>query len=291
MLRTRSALLRSAVMVGLASIVSPFLTPADGAILYGNFSGPDITYQAVTEVPNQSPGPAPASLFGPPTLTGDSLLFDPENFDISLSGGSSEFQDGRLTMSILPTVAYSSVKMISLTEGGAWIVDGGTSATTAEQSLLINQLFITSVNGTSVNPIVVSPTITYTDTNNGAASVSKTANSIEFASSGGVSSGTWDATASFNLSSALQSAGLTGNVTGLSLSLDNQLAVNTETNSEAFIDKKFFDVTGTTSVVPEPMTGTGIILIGASGLLWRPRKARQGAHATPDLPQRLLQMR
>jgi hypothetical protein len=245
---------------------------AQGAVVYGNFAGPAVTYQNVTEVPTQLPGPTPAALFGPPSLSGNSLLFNPVNFVDSASAGALEFQDGRLTFNVIPTSSQGNIKSISLLEGGAWTVGGGTSATTAKESLLINELFITSVNGISVNPIVVPPSIAFTDTNNGSASVSTSSNSITFSSSAGFSSGTWDATASFNFANALTGAGLSGNVTGLSMELDNQLSVTSETNSVAFIDKKYLDVTSNSSPVPEPSVA-GLTAITA-GCLSMIRKRR-----------------
>jgi hypothetical protein len=273
MLRAKSVW-RYAVLSGMASVLAPFVRMGHAApILYGDFAGPDVTYKSVTEVPTQLPGPTPANLFGPPSVSGDSLLFNPINFGVAASGGSSELQDGRLSMNIVPTVPGTAIKMISLIEGGGWTVDNGTAATIAEESLVINELFITSVNGVSVNPIVVPPTITYSDTNNGSAAVVKTPSSIEFQSAGGLSSGSWNGTANFDILGALQSAGLSGNVTGLSLDLDNQLAANSEANSESLIDKKFFEVQVTNSSVPEPVTASGLVLLSIGSLLRRPRKA------------------
>lgn len=265
--------MRAAVAAGITSILSTFVNSGEGAIVYGNYNGTDVSFDAVTEVDNQLPGPVPSSLYGAPNLSGNSLLFDPFNFDVAVNGGANELQDGRLTMNVAPENPGKGIKMISLTEGGGWSVNKGTSATVAGDSLLINSLFITSVNGVSVNPIAVPPTITFTDTNNGSASVTKTSDSIKFSSDGGLSSGSWNAISSFNLSAAEQNAGLTGNITGLSLSLDNQLSANSEANSTAFIDKKFFDVTASTSI-PEPVSAIGLLLFGCGGLLWRPARAK-----------------
>jgi hypothetical protein len=245
---------------------------AHGAVVYGNFNATDVNYLNVTETPTQLPGPTPVELFGAPAVSGDSLLFTPSNFSVGVSGGSNEFQDGHLSFDIATTDS-SYPKIISLTEGGGWAVGGGTTATTAMESLIINQLFITSVNGVSVNPIVVTPTITFTDTNNGSASVVKTSDSIEFESSAGFSTGSWNASASFNLSAALAADGMTGSVTGLSMNLDNQLAVTSETNSDAFIDKKFFDVTTGSTPVPEPATAGLIGMVVAAASMRRRRSS------------------
>jgi len=276
MSRKKSVLLSSSVLAGLAAGFLPLPEAARGAVMYGNFVGPNITYQNVTETPTQLPGPSPTQLFGPPALSGDSLMFDPSIFVVSSSGGGIEFQDGHLTTGIVPTSSKGTISVISITEGGGWTVGGGTTATTAMESLLINQLFITSVNGTPVTPIVVTPTITFTDTDSGTATVTKGLNTIQFNSSGSISTGTWNATASFNLPAALASAGDTGTVTGLQLDLDNQLAAESETTSIAFIDKKFFNITTSGATVPEPATASAA-LIGIAGLLQRRSRRRNSA--------------
>ena len=268
MLRAKSALIRSSVLFGLTAGIVPLTNTAQGTVLYGTFVGPNMTYQNVTETPTELPAPTPTTLFGTPLLSGDSLMFTPAAFVTSASGGALNFEDSHLETTIVPTSPKGTLTGMSITEGGGWAVGGGTAATTAEAALIVNQLFIMSVNGVSINPIVVTPVILFTDTSTGSAAVTKTADSIEFNSSGGFSSGSWNATATFNISSALASAGLTGTVTGVSLNLDNQLDVLSETNSDAFIDKKFFDITTTGTTVPEPATGTALLL-GAAGLMTR----------------------
>jgi hypothetical protein len=272
MQRLNPKLTRSSVLMGLAAAgIAPFAGRAQGTVVsYGNFDGTDFNYLNVTETPTQLPGPSPTELFGPPTVSGNTLVFAPTNFTVGVSGGALEFQDSHLNTNIVSTDT-SPPKMIDILEGGGWAVGGGTSATTAMETLLVNQLTITSVNGVSVNPIVVTPTITYTDTNSGSANVIKTGDSIEFTSSGGFSTGLWNADASFNLVGALAANGLSGSITGLTLGLDNQLDATSEANSDAFIDKKFFDITTGTSV-PEPATGA-IAVVSLAGFATR-RKSR-----------------
>ena len=47
----------------------------------------------------------------------------------------------------------STLNTISLFEGGGWAVGGGTAATIAQDSLLVNQLFITSLNGERIRSV------------------------------------------------------------------------------------------------------------------------------------------
>jgi hypothetical protein len=225
---------------------------------YGNFTGPNLSYQGVTEVDNQIPPPTPPNLFGPPALSGDSLLFLPINFDISITGGASELQDGKLTLSAAANPG-KAIGSFSISEGGAYAVDDGSAATFASETLIINNLFITAVGGSSINPIVVTPTITFTHT--GSAPFTTTSDSITFFGGAGLENGSWNAVATFDLAGALAAANLQGPVTGLSLALDNQLAAQTDTGGSAFIDKKNFLLTPGPGV-PEPAT-VGLVAFGA----------------------------
>ncbi len=259
------------LLLGVVGGIASFAGSADAVVTYGNFVGTHVSYQGVSENPTVLPGPTPPALFGPPVISGDTLKFTPLIFVSSSSGGAIQFDDGRLTTNIVPNSPTGTVSNVNIFEGGGWAVGGGTTATTALESLIVNQLFITAVNGSSIDPIVVTPTITFTDTNNGSANVTKTGNTIEFTSSGGFSSGSWNSMASFNIPAALSAAGLSGNVTGLELDLNNQLATTSETSSTAFIDKKFFSIS--TTPVPEPATAAGMVIAGG-GLLSRRRRAR-----------------
>lgn len=269
MMRSKSVLTDPKILLGFVAGIAPFAGTAGAVVTYGNFTGTDVTYTNVEETPTVLPGPSPTELFGAPVISGDTLAFTPVNFDVGVSGGSVEFADGRLTTGLVLNPG-SAIQTVNIFEGGGWGVAGGTSATTALETLVVNQLFITSVNGVAVNPIVVTPTITFTDTDSGSAKVTTSLNTIEFSSSGGLSTGSWNADASFNVPAALAGAGLTGTVTGLELDLNNQLAVDSEANSTSFIDKKFFDIT-TGGTVPEPATISGMVL-AAGGLLARRRR-------------------
>jgi hypothetical protein len=270
MLRAKSGLYGPGIALGLVVGIVPFAATAQGVVVYGNYDGTNVNYLNVSETPTQQPGPTPTELYGPPTISADSLIFNPVNFVSSASGGSTELQDGRLTLNVTPN-GPAIPSFIDIFEGGAWEVTGGTQATAALEALLVNQMTITSVNGTPINPVVVTPTITFTDTAN-AATVTDTSDSIEFNSTGGIADGTWNGTASFDLPAALAAAGLSGNVTGVSLALNDQLITTSETNSTAFIDKKFFEITAPATPVPEPVTLSGVMVAGAALLSRRRRR-------------------
>ena len=261
-------------MSGLAALcaavgaLAPFANTTQAALVtYGDFTGTSATYNGVAENDNAQPGPTPPFLFGVPTITGNTLAFSATDFAVSSTGVATDFEDGRLQFSEVPTLPGESLGNITITEGGAFSFLNGSKATTAQETLISNALQITSVNGHSINPIIVTPTITFTDTITGKATASTSSDSITFKAGGGISSGSWNGTAVYDLNAALAADHITGEVTGLSAVLDDQLADISKKNTTAFIDKKFFDVT-TGSSVPEPTTGL-IAAIASFGLLGR----------------------
>ena len=282
-------LLKSSVITGAISAFA-FLgsTRAAHASLYGNFVGPDVTYQNVSESDSQISGPpvvnsTPTGLFGAPLLIpagSDDLTFPNMTFSAQAADGTFVLQDGKLTFNVVPTTPTANIQSLTFDEGGAWRVDGATGDASSEATLLFNSLSITSVNGVPlVTPIVVAPTFSETDTTQtGSASVAMATGDITFTSTGGNAVGTWDITADFNLTGALTAEFGAGagkeQITGISVALNDQLLANTTATTGltlATIDKKHFNVTPITQNVPEPATLS--LLAGAGLLMGRRRKA------------------
>lgn len=236
---------------------------ASAAVNHGNFVGPNIMYLNVTEEPTKVPGPNPATLFGPPTLNGNSLDFDPLGFNASASNGSFAFTDGLLTTTVMAANANQYINQLWISEFGSYSLLGGTPAgTKVGISIDSIQAKVTQVNGLPVAPINLPKTIVYT---NGGAAASTTAfGGIQFASNGGALVGQpWSANVSFNL------AAVPG-ATKINLVLDNALFAQSESNSLSFIDKKDFEIF--TTVVPEPGT-IMLALVGGLGMVLMGRKA------------------
>src|SRR3954447_22415759 len=63
-------------------------------INYGNFAGATVTYTQVTEDANSAGDNPP--LFGPPTVSGDSIDFDPVGFNAANANGGADLTDGNL---------------------------------------------------------------------------------------------------------------------------------------------------------------------------------------------------
>jgi hypothetical protein len=83
----------------------------------------------------------------------------------------------------------------------------------------------------------------------------------------------WSGLLNLNLSNVLQSRGITGHATQVSLSMDNTLSTSSEANTQAFIAKKAAGLSVTPEIIPEPST---VILVGMGlmGLLAGSRRKR-----------------
>lgn len=259
--------------LGLGCVLTVVLASAPSAkasINYGNFTGPHVEYVGVTETDTQLPGPTPPFLFGTPALSGDSLDFPNTGFVVSVDDDESELQDGRLAFGLVANdqVNGSIGDTLAFTEGGAWAV-GGDDSTFAEESLVVNNLIITGVNGVSINPIVVTPTITFSDTTNGAVTVTTSSDSIKFTADNALANGAWNATAGFNFDAALAANDLRGRVTSITVVLNNSLLGTADpgSNNLAFIDKKFFLISPNPPV-PEPASAA-VVLLGGLALARR----------------------
>lgn len=270
-IHARTALVSAVGSLGLLALANQ---ASAGIIPYGNFVGTDFSYDNVAENPTQVPGPDPAYLFGTPAVSGDILNFPNLSFVSGASGGNTIIQDGELSTTVQTNTLSSSISSFSIGELGDFSLVGGTTATQVEASLIVNQLLITQINGSSITPIPVLPTYTVTDNiTSGSATAATGPGNVTFTSHGGISTGTWAIGASFNLAAAEAADGVTGNITQMTVTLDNTLLDNSESNSSALIRKKGFDLQ--TSSVPEPATASLALLGAPAMLLKRKRRHRQ----------------
>lgn len=219
---------------------------ATASINYGDFSGTTVTYLGVTETAN-SPGDT-EPLFGIPSISGDSLDFDPAGFSSASTGGGIDLTDGQLNFSI-ETGDADGLISFSVTESGDYSFAGVTpTAGTFVSASVSAAVTILEVDGVTLGtPINLFASTTFT---------------TDYPTTGGAPSTgllPWSAVSFIDLSSVL---GAGQAATSIEVVIDNQLVAGSESGTSAFIAKKDFGIT--TVSIPEPGS---LALLGLGGLL------------------------
>jgi hypothetical protein len=284
----KNHLLSASAAMGLTGVL--VLTRGASAALYGNLVGPDLTYTNITENDSQLSGnppvesvPSPA-LFGPPSLSPantDDMSFTDMSFAAEAADGGLVYQNGELTFGVVANLGQT-LQSLAFDEGGQWTLEGPPGDASVFASLVFDNLLITGVNGTPLsNDIVVAPTfsesfvpqsgppVLFTP---GPGTVTISTTTLPEGVPAGISVGTWDITADFNLAGALAGDDMNGAVTSVSVALDNTIEAQTTDVEDAVtlasIDKKHFIVTPVTApsegAVPEPAS---LSMLACGGLL------------------------
>lgn len=215
------------------------LTPAAHAasINYGDFSDIPpgaVMYQDVTE----SSGTDAVPLFSAPTVTEDTLDFDPKGFVAFAGSGGSDITDGQLNFSI-KTLPGTGISSMLFREGGDYSLLGTGSAGTMVAGGISVRVEIIEVDGVALpNPIDV------------LASASFSANLV----SSPTTLSPWSNTLLVDFGPALANIPHNLGVTKANVVLDDLLAAISDPLSTALIAKKNFTITPTIegNPIPEP---------------------------------------
>lgn len=133
-----------------------------GTIHYGDF-GPDFPpgitiYQDVVE--SSGTDPVPPARYGPPTLSVNSLVFEPKNFVASSAGGGADITDAQLNFEIdilkgLNNEVAGGIQSFVISERGDFSLFGaGTIATSVAAGVSID-VEILEVDGNPITPLQV----------------------------------------------------------------------------------------------------------------------------------------
>ena len=231
-------------------------------INYGDFPGDTVTYLQVSEYSLGDPLP----LFGVPTVTGDSIDFDP-TFVASATGAFGvDITDGELLFDVQAESGYV-IDTIELSEAGDTTLLGvGTSSFThVTCSVFVDILAVDGVPIDQINlngQMVIAPSGGHYVTD-----------------ASGYRNTIWSGSMSFDLTQALDDLEIEydDGVTLASVTLDNTLMAMSEEGTYVQIAKK--DVDGfsataeTVNAVPEP-SSCGVILIGLAVILLVRRSRR-----------------
>lgn len=230
-------------------------------INHGNFFGATVDYLDVTEDTNSGDT---QPLFGAPTISGDSLDFDPVGFSANSSGGGPPDQtDGQLSF-MISAKGGNVIETLSLTEAG------DTSLARSIVSLEDAYTRVTANIFVDILEVDYAP-VAMTINANGVMTFTPSGGEY-FLSVDGAGNPTyntsWTGNFFLELDPILAANGITGKATKIGVNLDNTLTASSGPNSSALIAKKDFDgvvitVNPDPNVVPEPST----CVLAAIGML------------------------
>jgi hypothetical protein len=194
-----------------------------------------------------------APLFGPPTVTGDSIGFNPTGFGAFAQNGSVDVTDGQLAFKVQAKPNFG-IHTMNFSEAGITTLAGvGTNVTHTDVGA-VGTINILSIDGNTLNNAIKIPL------NLVFSPLTATGNQGTFqlvADAGlGLSSLPWTGQQSVNLNQAITNAGVvfTKGATLISVDLDNGLIAQSELGTLALIDKKDF---GGVSITVNPGGGGG----------------------------------
>jgi hypothetical protein len=232
-------------------------------INYGNFSGVTVDYLQVTEDAN-SAGDSPP-LFGPPSVSGDSIDFDPVGFNANSAGGGADITDGQLLFTVMakPNRAINSITFAEA--GDVTLLGLGNDGTFAgvTTSMFID---IVEVDGAPINVV---------SANNLSIPFSPSGGTFGLGTDGGggpIFSSGWSGSLTVNTNALLTAAGVpfrTG-ATKINVNMDNILSALSQTATSALIAKKNANGIVITVNVPEPGT-FALAVLGVAGVWMRRR--------------------
>jgi hypothetical protein len=210
-------------------------------INYGNFNGANVMYLQVTEDTRDEP----MALFGPPTVQGDLMDFDPPSFTASAGPNMpSDITDGQLNFTIMSNLNTFGIDQLIVEEAGDFTLVG------------LGPAFAQATVGTTVRYKV-----THVDGNPLGVNCDGVGNMVFVpVGSGGngdyrtpVDNGTavpWEGNFTADITALLASCNINGLATKVEVVIDNTLTAFATGGGSAFIAKK--DFSGVTVTIPEP---------------------------------------
>lgn len=245
-----------AAALSMAAVVA-FSTQASAVpINYGDFAGVTVMFSDVTE----DSGTDPTPLFGAPTVSGDSLDFNPVSFNSTSSGAAgTDITDGTLTMMLMSTPG-NFIDEIEFDEAGDFTLTGLSGEAFASVTATFF-LDITEVDGVAINPVNITTAMVFTPSNGDW--------SLSADGPGPLVNGTWSGMVNVDITQALIDNNIPYVVgaTKVSVTFDNTLTTLSEAGTSAFIAKKDVGGIGIT-VTPEPAS-LGLLTLGALAIMGR----------------------
>lgn len=232
-------------------------TAFGGAISYTTQVGEDVIFEDILETPTPDNG----SLYGPPTVSCNSLVFYPVSFKaVSLVGiPSIDFVDGQLNLTI-SAINGATISSLTIWEMGDYTLAGtGTVATTVGSGLAMTSVRVEKLN----RPIAPGIDRNIDEATEMVFTPNKT-ETFNLVDDGGIAT-VWKRSVTIEIPERLAGA------TQITIVLNDTLTATSENGSVAFVAKKVFGVDVDTAMVPEPSTLI-LLVLGGAGLLLRGRR-------------------
>jgi hypothetical protein len=236
----------------------------------GPFVGNTVIYDMVREAANSAGDVAP--LFGPPTVSADSLTFDPVGFGASTIGGGVDITDGNLAFMVMAKPG-NSIQNLQIQEFGDTTLTGPGDDTTYSAVKMHGILKISEVDFVGINTISMPISITNFGPSGGDYGLATDASGGPLFSSGWSGSTLVDLTTSNPVvAAALAARNIVPalGVTKISVNFDNTLVAISQTGTSALIAKKNAGGVIITTNIPEPTTCLlGILGVALCGVVAR----------------------
>jgi hypothetical protein len=238
------------------------------AVNYGDFTGTDVDYLQVTEVASSAGDSTP--LFGAPSVSGNSIDFDPVGFSASALNGTIDFTDANLKFMVVAH-DFKAIKDVTFAEAGDTTLLGFGNDTTF--SSVTTRIFIDVVE-VDFQPINV------VSLNNISIPFSPSGGTFGLGTDGGggpLFNAGWSGQVTVDIQALLVSNNVpfVGGATKVNVNLDNSLSAISQAGNpgtSAFIAKKNANglIIVVNNPIPEPNAGL-LALFGLGGLLIRRR--------------------
>jgi len=249
-----------AIALSLCAIAN---THASYSTNYGNFFGTTVSYFGVAEATTTES----TSLFKQPTISGNTLDFNPLGFGAFASGlGGFDFTDGQLDLTVKAN-AGNAIPTIQFSEQGDFsLVGAGTAATFVDVSATFF-IDIIKVDGVAITPLSTTAAMSFSPVATGTMTLPGYPGGGQF----------WSGAFSFDVNAFLTANNISylSGATEIKVTLDNTLYAFSEAGTAAFIAKKDFKGLGiTVPEVPEPTILT-MALCGGAAMLIRSRNGKK----------------
>jgi hypothetical protein len=246
-------LFATAALVPLASAAS---------INYGDFSAVSVDFLDVTEAANTA-GDVPP-LFGAPSVSGDSLDFNPVGFSASASGAFGvDVTDGNLRFDVMAKPANIISNLLLAEAGDVTLVGFGTDSTFA---FVRGNVFVDihEVDGVPINTISSQLSMAFTPSGG-------TYGLLSDGGGGPLYNSGWSGGVLVDVDAILTANGIVyeGGATKISINLDNTLGALSQAGTSSLIAKKNFGLSVRVNIpgggIPEP-TSLVLTLLAGVGL-------------------------